>query len=173
MGRIDYISNPTRQDHLYETNPQPFWEELARENQLEFFHSGREGKCVEARELVIALPPQFVDLDPEELLKTFAEHFKSQYGVECSAALHHNKSMTNYHIHLIYSERKRRADPVVKIASRNRYYDETGKHVRTKKEVIGEDGNLRPGCSMIPKGAPYEHHMFEDKIELFRKKSFL
>ena len=175
-GRIDYIANPTRQEHLYatyETDPDPFWKDLAKENQLEFQRSGRDGRCVEARELIIALPEQFVDLDPDAVLKTFTEHFKSKYDVECSAALHHNKAMTNYHIHLIYSERKRRADPAVKIASRNRYYDETGKHVRTKKEVTGEDGNLRPGCSMIPKGEPYEHHMFENKIELFRKKSFL
>ena len=175
-GRIDYISNPTRQEHLYatyETDPDPFWNDLAKENQIEFQRSGRDGKCVEARELIIALPEQFVDLDPDAVLKTFTDHFKSSYGVECSAALHHNKSMTNYHIHLIYSERKRRDDPVVKIASRNMYYDETGRHVRTKKEVTGEGGNLRPGCSMIRKGEPYEHHMFENKIEHFRKKSFL
>lgn len=175
-GRIDYISNPTRQEHLYatyETDPDPFWNDLAKENQIEFQRSGRDGKCVEARELIIALPEQFVHLDPDAVLKTFTDHFKSSYGVECSAALHHNKSMTNYHIHLIYSERKRRDDPVVKIASRNMYYDETGRHVRTKKEVTSEDGKLRPGCTMIRKGEPYEHHMFENKIEHFRKKSFL
>lgn len=175
-GRIDYISNPARQEHLYatyETDPDPIWKDLAKENQIEFQRSGRDGKCVEARELIIALPEQFVSLDPDAVLKTFTDHFKSNYGVECSAALHHNKSMTNYHIHLIYSERMRRDDPVVKIASRNMYYDETGRHVRTKKEVTGEDGELRPGCSMIRKGEPYEHHMFENKIEHFRKKSFL
>lgn len=175
-GRIDYISNPARQEHLYatyETNPEPFWDDLAKENQVEFFHSGREGRCVEARELIIALPEQLTAMDPAMLLKTFTDHFKGRYGVECSAALHHNKSMSNYHIHLIYSERLLREDPIVKIASRNRYYDESGRHVRTKKEVTGEDGKLRPGCSMIPKGQPYEHHMFENKIDSFRKKSFL
>ncbi len=175
-GRIDYISNPTRQEHLYatyETNPEPFWDDLAKENQVEFFHSGRDGQCVEARELIIALPEQLMKLDPDALLKFFTEYFKRRYGVECSAALHQNKSMTNYHIHLVYSERKLRDEPVVKIASRNRYYDENGRHVRTKKEVSDENGNLRPGCRVIPKGEPYEHHMFENKIELFRKKTFL
>ncbi len=40
-GRIDYISNPKRQEYLYETyqtegvTPE-FWKNLARENQLEF-----------------------------------------------------------------------------------------------------------------------------------------
>ena len=58
-GRIDYIANPTRQEHLYatyETDPDPFWKDLAKENQLEFQRSGRDGRCVEARELIIALP---------------------------------------------------------------------------------------------------------------------
>lgn len=175
-GRINYISNPTRQEHLYatyETNPEPFWDDLAKENQVEFSHSGRDGRCVEARELIIALPEQLMKLDPNALLKLFTECFKRRYGVECSAALHQNKSMTNYHIHLIYSERKLRDEPVVKIASRNRFYDKNGKHVRTKKEVADENGNLRPGCRVIPKGESYEHHMFENKIELFRKKTFL
>ena len=39
------------------------------------------------------------------------------YGVECSAALHHNKKMTNYHIHLVFSERKMLEHPEVKIAT--------------------------------------------------------
>ena len=71
-GRIDYISNPTRQEHLYatyETNPEPFWNDLAKENQVEFFHSGRDGQCVEARELIIALPEQLMKLDSDALLK--------------------------------------------------------------------------------------------------------
>ena len=57
-----------------------------------------EGKCIEARELIIALPESFVDYEPDRLLKLFTEHFKQNYGVECIAALHHNKRKTNYHI---------------------------------------------------------------------------
>ena len=43
---------------------------------------------------------------------------------ECSAALHHNKTKTNYHIHLVFSERKMLEQPEVKIATRNMFYDE-------------------------------------------------
>ena len=32
------------------------------------------------------------------------------------------------------------------------FYNEQGKHRRTKKEVLDEQGNLRAGCSIIPKG---------------------
>ena len=58
--------------------------------------------------------------------------------MSCSAALHHNKTKTNYHIHLIFSERKMLEQPEVKIATRNMFYDEQGKHRRTKKEILDE-----------------------------------
>ena len=67
-------------------------------------------------------------------------------------ALHHNKRKTNYHIHLIFSERKLLPEPDIKIATRSVFYDETGKRVRTKKEITGEDGQIRKGCTVIKKG---------------------
>lgn len=107
-GRINYISSHARQENLYavyETTDRKFWTELAKCNQEEFKRSGTEGKCIEARELIIALPERFVDYEPDKLLKLFTEYFKQKYDVECIAALHHNKRKTNYHIHLIFSER--------------------------------------------------------------------
>ena len=65
--------------------------------------------------------------------------------------LHHNKRKTNYHIHLIFSERKLLPEPDIKIATRSVFYDETGKRVRTKKEITGEDGQIRKGCTVIKK----------------------
>ena len=103
-GRINYISSHARQENLYavyETTDRKFWTELAKCNQEEFKKSGTEGKCIEARELIIALPESFVDYEPDKLLKLFTEYFKQNYDVECIAALHHNKRKTNYHIHLI------------------------------------------------------------------------
>lgn len=91
---------------VYETTDRKFWRELAKCNQEEFRKSGTVGECIEARELIIALPESFVDYQPDMLLKLFTEHFKQNYGVECISALHHNKRKTNYHIHLIFSERK-------------------------------------------------------------------
>ena len=58
-GRVDYISNPKRQEHLYatyETQPREYWRLLAKENRDDFFRSGTEGTCIEAREFIIALP---------------------------------------------------------------------------------------------------------------------
>ena len=58
-GRIDYISSPDRQENLYatyQTADAEFWKNLAFESQQEFRRFGTEGKCIEARELIIALP---------------------------------------------------------------------------------------------------------------------
>ena len=52
------------------------------------------------------------------------------------------------------------------------FYNENGKHVRTKKEILDENGNLRNGCSIIPKGEIYESHMFAVKNEHFKSKTF-
>ena len=175
-GRISYISSKARQENLYavyETIDRKFWAELARCNQEEFKKSGTEGTCIEARELIIALPESFVDYEPDKLLKFFTEHFKQNYGVECISALHHNKRKTNYHIHLIFSERKLLDEPVEKIATRNMFYDENGKHVRTKKEILDEAGQLRSGCKIIPKGEVYERNIFTIKDSRFKSDGFL
>ena len=68
-GRVDYISNPKRQEHLYATystvNPE-FWKYLSEQAQYDFRKSNQKnGKCIEARELVIALPEKLQTADPD------------------------------------------------------------------------------------------------------------
>ena len=145
-GRISYISDPKRQEYLYATfstrEDMTFWNDLAKECQEEFKRFGTEGKCIEARELIIALPEEYTKFDPNQVLREFTEQFKKRYDVECVSALHHNKTKKNYHIHLIFSERRLLPEPEVKIATRSVSYDELGKRVRTKKEITGEDGHI-------------------------------
>jgi len=176
MGRINYISSHARQENLYsvyETTERKFWRELAKCNQEEFIKSGTDGKCIEARELIIALPESFVDYNSSRLLEVFTNHFKQNYGVECISALHHNKRKTNYHIHLIFSERKLLDEPIEKVAARNMFYIETGKHVRTKKEILDDSGQMRDGCRIIPIGEVYERKLFTIKDSRFKSDSFL
>ena len=176
-GRITYISSHARQEHLYEvyaTEPdRAFWRELAKCSQEEFSKSGTNGKCIEARELMIALPESFIDHDREALLKRMVDAFKEKYGVECFAALHHNRRKTNLHIHMIFAERKRLEQPEEKIASRNMFYDERGHRVRTKKEILDENGEVRRGCRIIKKGEAYERRIFTVKDVRFKQESFL
>ena len=175
-GRISYITSPARQENLYatyHTADAAFWTSLARENQQEFKRSGTEGTYIEAREFIIALPEKFTRYDPQRVLTKFTEEFQKRYNVECVSGLHHNKAKTNYHIHLIFSERRLLPEPVVKVATRNMFYDEVGKHVRTKKEITGEDGQIRPGCTVIKKGEVYESHMFSVKDARFKQEGFV
>lgn len=175
-GRINYISSHARQENLYavyETTDRKFWSDLAKCNQEEFIKSGTAGNCIEARELIIALPESFVDYDPNRLLELFTNHFKQNYGTECIAALQHNKRKTNYHIHLIFSERKLLAEPIEKIATRNMFYDETGKHVRTKREILDENGQIRKRCKIVLKGEVYERNIFTTKDIRFKSDVFL
>ena len=176
-GRITYISSHAKQENLYavyETTDRHYWTELARFNQQEFLKSGTEGKCIEARELIIALPESFPDLyDPDRLLQMFTNRFKEKYGVECVSALHHNKHKTNYHIHLIFSERELLPEPIEKIATRNMFYNEQKKHVRTKKEILDDSGNVRKGCTIIKKGEVYERTLFTAKNKLFKQEHYL
>ncbi len=177
MGRIDYITSTVKQENLYAvyaTQPlRSFWKDLAKCNREEFAKSGTTGKCIEARELIIALPEGLYHYEHDYLIKHFATNFKKKYGVDCYAALHHNKRKTNFHIHLIFAERTKLEKPVVKVASRNMFYDENGKHVRTKKEILDESGNIRNGCKIIRKGEVYEKKEFSVKDDRFKRDSFL
>lgn len=175
-GRIDYITNPKRQENLYaiyNTTDDAFWGELAKCNRLEFKKSGSTGKCIEGRELIIALPEAYCDFNKQTMLEAFTNYFHREYGVHCIAAMHHNKTKTNLHIHLIFSEREELKDGIEKIATRNMFYDESGKHVRTKKEILDADGNIRKGCSIIKKGEVYDYSRFSKKKPEFKSRLFL
>lgn len=175
-GRIDYITNPKRQENLYavyDTADEKFWSELGKCNRLEFKKSGSAGKCIESRELIIALPEPFCNMDKKKVLKDFTELFRKSYGVNCIAAMHHNKTKTNLHIHLIFSEREELKNSIEKVATRNMFYDENGKHVRTKKEILDADGKVRKGCSIIKKWEVYEYTRFSKKKAEFKARSFL
>ena len=175
-GRISYITSPARQENLYaayRTAENDFWSSLARESQQEFRRSGAGGKCIEARELIIALPEVYTQYEPQQVLEDFTEEFHRRYGVECVSALHHNKRKTNYHIHLIFSERTLLPEHKIKIATRSVFFDETGKRVRTKKEITDEDRKIRESCTVIKKGEVYESHLFTTKDDRFKSEPFL
>ena len=176
-GRVDYITNPKRQEHLYATytsvKPE-FWKLLSKQSQFDFWRSHQsKGKCIEGRELVIALPEHLQQEDPERLLQEFTKAFQDRYGMQCTSALHQNKAKTNYHIHLVFSERNLLEKPEIKTASRNMFFDEDGRHVRMKKQILDENGNVRPGCVILLKGLPYEMRYFSERKDKFKERSFL
>lgn len=74
---------------------------------------------------------------------------------------------------MIFAERKRLEQPIEKIAARNMFYDEQGRHARTKKEILDGDGNICRGCKIIKKGEVYERKIFTIKDGRFKQESFL
>lgn len=75
-GRISYITSHARQENLYatyRTADNAFWNNLARESRQEFQRSGAEGKCIEARELIIALPEVYTQYEPQQVLEDVGE----------------------------------------------------------------------------------------------------
>lgn len=53
------------------------------------------------------------------------------------------------------------------------FYDEKGNHVRTKKEILDANGNIRKDCKIIKKGGIYESNIFTTKNTLFKQDSFV
>ena len=82
-------------------------------------------------------------------------------------------SMSKQNNIFIFSERKLLPEPDNKRATRSVFYDETGKRVRTKKEITGEDGQIRKGCTVIKKSEVYESHLFTVKDDKFKSEPFL
>ena len=62
--------------------------------------------------------------------------------------------------------------PVEKIATRNMFYDEKGKHRRTKKEILDKAGNIRKKCKVIRKGEVYEQKLLPRKTSYLRLTDF-
>ena len=87
------------------------------------------------------------------MLEEFTNKFRQQYGVECVSALHHNKRKTNYHIHLIFSERKLLPEPDIKIATRSVFYDETGKGYEPRKKSQTRTVKSEKAVPLFPKAA--------------------
>lgn len=168
-GRLDYINSAQRQENLLgyidgaaERLQGQYWKTVANESQLAFAqHGGRSKRAVEGRELVIKLPNSLLDEHtPEEVCRLLADSYEKRYNRPAAVALHYNQTKSNLHAHLIYSERELLPEPTVKVAPRNLFYDEQGQRRYKKGEILGEDGKLRPGCYIVPKGEVYERRCF-------------
>lgn len=141
VGRIDYISNPDRQENIvdfYNSQNNLFWKQLAKENREQFkitSHAKRNRKPVEAREFIIALPQ---NIDTRNLAKELCDDFYQKYGVYCACAIHYKSKNDNLHAHLIFSERETLSEPKIvekRVAPRTYYYNAQGKKCKKADAV--------------------------------------
>lgn len=199
VGRVDYISNPKRQENLlgfYQTPtaPKSFWKALSEESQElagynkaqmkehnrienERFAAGEIKqknllKTVEAREMMLCLPNDIQgQMDPQAIAEFIANDIKLRHGIECAVGVHQNKDETNFHAHVILPERTELEQKKESIATRNTYFDAEGKR-SNKKDCVDENGNLLPGCTLIKKGELLHQRRFSEKNPLFANKGF-
>lgn len=166
VGRIEYIRGDTgKQEHMmayYSTMSDEDWKNLAQYNQERFkknkkgFNKNKKCSAIEARELILHIPHEYANRDPHELAKLVGDDWKKRFGTDCCLAIHWNKTKTNFHIHLIYSERVRED----KVATRNMYYDSDWKKCKKADAV-----------NIIKKGDIVSK--WDDKDVKFKKKSFM
>lgn len=149
-----------------------FWKGLSDVTKAHTAYHQDAKKHVEAREHIVTLPYEMADDDAAALAKQFAEEFKKEHGVDCAAAIHWNKSKTNLHLHLVFSEREVMQQQKVSIAGRDTYFDANGKR-STKAKCVDADRNLLPGCRVVRKGEALYNKNLSGKSGKFFTYSFL
>lgn len=160
-GSIKYITRDSKGEILasYSTQSMNEWEILFDYNQQKFAEekekgnwtmsqknkNGKDAQAVEARMFVVAFPNEMANFpckyngqvinNEMELAKAIANDWRNTHGTDCYVAIHWNKSHTNFHAHILVSERMKKESPEVKRAKRNRYYDANGKECKKADAV--------------------------------------
>ena len=135
----------------------------------------KEKLACEAREIQLMLPRKVLNMTKEEqkkLLQNLAEFLRRKYGMTCALGLHLSRTDQNVHIHILFSERLRLAEPEQRIAKRNTFLDEKGIRRRTKKEILDADGQVREGCRIVQKGEVIATRYFGEKEPLFADRDW-
>ena len=175
-GRSDYISNPDRQEHLRLTEKSSDfdWKEYA---EFEKQNQKSKEKNNEARELVIALPNEMSEKFSDDVLKDFSHELAQEIlgkNRDYEFALHWNQAKTNFHMHLLFSERERVSERTPKVYKRDMWFDKTtnrmakanaeNAELRHKKGDVMKDkqGNIR-----------YEDTPFTKKDKTFTDRSWI
>lgn len=144
-GRVDYILNQDKQEEIVCHSEFVDFKEYAN---FEKSNQKTAIKNNEGREVVISIPNEWYELPRSEL------HEKCQYLAEVSCnkktdmvwSCHWNKTRTNLHVHVVFSERTRLLDQEVKRYDRDIYLTNEGKIARRKADraVNPKTGEILP-----------------------------
>lgn len=181
-GRVKYASNPEQQkeklDLVVGERDMQFWQQLAAD--CDYFSKNQKVRdSIQGKELVIELPndiEQLSEADRRELAWSIKRMIDNQTDTDCFVALHNSHPSadvtSNWHFHVIVPERQRLKEPKTLIAERNLFFDETGKRVYKKSEIM-ENGALKPGCSIVKKGTVLHTQHFSSKNEELSKRDWM
>lgn len=175
-GRSDYISNSDRQEFIELTGKsREFdWNEYAvfeKENQKS------NEKNNEARELVIALPNEMSENFSKEVLEEFSHDLAKELlgeNRDYEFALHFNQAKTNFHMHLLFSERERVTERKPKVYKRDMWFDKTTNRM-AKAEAENAELRYKKGEVMKDKqgNVRYDEAPFTKKDKKFTERSWL
>ncbi|WP_062472417.1 hypothetical protein [Jeotgalibaca dankookensis] len=175
-GRSDYISNPTRQEFIKLTGKsRDFdWKEYA---DFEKANQKSQEKNNEARELVIALPNDMSETFSDEILEGFSHDLAKELlgeNRDYEFALHFNHSQTNFHMHLLFSERERATTRTPKVYKRDMWFDKTTNRL-AKAQAENAELRYKKGDVMTDKegNTRYEDAPFTKKDKIFTERSWI
>ena len=173
VGRSDYISNPERQEHIVFTRS--YSADWKAYQEFERTHQKSSKANNEGRELIIALPNEWAQLSEIELasrMNDLAQQIlPNKHAYQW--AVHWNKSHTNLHVHLIFSERDRQYGSSG-VWDRDIYLTQDGKVARRKADrAVDKNGKVKPPVHR--KGEPKDNGkpQFTAKDKKFKSKEWL
>lgn len=174
-GRSNYIANEKKQEYLinHEKSRGFDWKTYSH---YEKNHQKSANKNNEARELVIALPNDMADLPGEKRREIANELAIELLGTErdYEYALHFNSTHTNFHMHLLFSEREINSEAQIKRYKRDMWYDkETNK--MAKANAPGAECRFKKGEPMTDKQGNFrfDSEPFTVKDPKFKSKAWL
>lgn len=141
-GRGDYIANPERQECIVAASEKVDWQPY---HDYEMAHQKTNQRNNEGRELVIQLPNEWAELPQAELRRRGDELAQTVAGKgrDVQWAMHWNKDHTNFHVHVIFSERQKEKNPGK--WDRDVYLTDDGKVARRKADRARDpDGSIKP-----------------------------
>ena len=175
-GRADYISNPKRQEEILAKSESVDWKQYQEFEQAKS-KTLHEGKSIEGRELIIALPNSWAKLPPRKLQSMVHQIAVTSIGksTDMQWAVHWNKAHTNLHLHVIFSERQKEENP--KTWDRDIYLTADGKVARKKSErATNPDGSIKPPIHRkgeIKDGFTVKDPKYKDNAWLKQTKLYL
>lgn len=135
-GRSEYISDPKRQENLIYASKEVDWTPYVKHEKNKSNHGQKNN---EGRELIIALPNSWDYLSMDKLKEKTKDlvELSIQKNTDYHYAVHYNKSKTNLHLHIVFSERTMTDN--IQYYKRNVYLRPDGKVARNKSERAKDD----------------------------------
>lgn len=174
VGRSEYITDPKRQEDVVfhsRKHQQTSWLDYAA---FEKQNQKSRDQNNEGREIIISLPHQLAD-DHEKLEAIIDEYALNLLGKnrDFEYAVHWNEQRTNFHAHIIFSERERVTERKPKRYKRDMWFN-TENNRMAKAHAEGAELRYEKGQVMKDKegNIRYESDPFTIKDPKFKSRAF-